>query len=345
MNPWELLRQRATGELGAPGPFFDDSLTPGVLVFELGVLLGFVVALAVLPRFRHRLWLHAAVIAVAVLVFELFTGPMWRNLHMGHWAYLYQQTSWILTLGWTALILAASVWVDHLWAHRPELARFGIKLAVLTPVVFGFEILLGAIGLRRYAPEIWETVSGVTLGGVPVEALYYVPVFLALILGFHGYWSYAIGGDPVPPRARTPWAGLFARTVLGVVLFEVMIEPMVRNEGFPVWSYFYRDVTVVLTLLWVAVIGLSVATVESAVPHWDLGHRFLANLGALAVIAKLNVFAPKEFGSLVINAGIFVFPIIVAGITKAKKSQPLAVIAGVLGGVYFFMFWVISQRG
>lgn len=68
-------------------------------------------------------------------------------------------------------------------------------------------------------------------------------------------------------------------------------------------------------------------------------------VGAMAVIAKLNVFSSDAFGSLVINAGIFVFPVIIAGITKAKKSQPLAVIAGVLGGVYFFMFWFLSQRG
>jgi hypothetical protein len=68
-------------------------------------------------------------------------------------------------------------------------------------------------------------------------------------------------------------------------------------------------------------------------------------VGAMAVIAKLDVFNSDAFGSLVINAGIFVFPIIIAGITKAKKSQPLAVIAGVLGGVYFFMFWFLSQRG
>lgn len=68
-------------------------------------------------------------------------------------------------------------------------------------------------------------------------------------------------------------------------------------------------------------------------------------VGALAVIAKLNVFDPKAFGSLVINAGIFVFPIIVAGITRAKRSQGPAIIAGVLGGIYFFLFWVVSQRG
>ncbi len=68
-------------------------------------------------------------------------------------------------------------------------------------------------------------------------------------------------------------------------------------------------------------------------------------VGALAVIAKLNVFDPLAFGALVINAGIFVLPLIVAGITKAKNSQPLAIIGGVLGGVYFFLFWFISQRG
>ncbi len=68
-------------------------------------------------------------------------------------------------------------------------------------------------------------------------------------------------------------------------------------------------------------------------------------VGALAVIAKLNVFDPRAFGALVINAGIFVLPIITAGITKAKNSQPLAIIGGVLGGVYFFMFWLLSQRG
>ncbi|MBL8165433.1 MAG: hypothetical protein JNJ61_25845 [Anaerolineae bacterium] len=67
-------------------------------------------------------------------------------------------------------------------------------------------------------------------------------------------------------------------------------------------------------------------------------------VAALAVIAKLDILPPKDFGSLVINAGMFVIPLIVTGITKAKKSQPLTIIGGVLAGIYFFMFWVISQR-
>lgn len=66
---------------------------------------------------------------------------------------------------------------------------------------------------------------------------------------------------------------------------------------------------------------------------------------ALCVIAKLNVFPPKNFGSLVVNAGILILPLLVFGITNTKKSRPLGVISGVLGAVYFFLYWLVSQRG
>ena len=67
-------------------------------------------------------------------------------------------------------------------------------------------------------------------------------------------------------------------------------------------------------------------------------------VAAMAVIAKLDVLDPREFGSLVINVGMFVLPMIIAGITKAKKSQAPAVICSGFAGIYFFLFWFISQR-
>lgn len=70
----------------------------------------------------------------------------------------------------------------------------------------------------------------------------------------------------------------------------------------------------------------------------------MAGVAAMAVIAKLNILRPKEFGTLVINIGMGTIPLIVAGITKAKKSQGPAVIGGVLGIVYFIIFWLVSQR-
>ncbi len=71
---------------------------------------------------------------------------------------------------------------------------------------------------------------------------------------------------------------------------------------------------------------------------------FAGLAAALTVVAKLDVLGPKELGSLIVNAGIFVLPLIIAGITRAKKSTPLAVISGLLAAVYFFAFWFFNQR-
>lgn len=71
---------------------------------------------------------------------------------------------------------------------------------------------------------------------------------------------------------------------------------------------------------------------------------FAGAASALAVIAKLNVFTPSSFGSLIVNAGMLVLPLLVVGISKAKKVQPLGVISGVLAALYFFLFWFLSQR-
>jgi hypothetical protein len=65
---------------------------------------------------------------------------------------------------------------------------------------------------------------------------------------------------------------------------------------------------------------------------------------ALAVVAKLDVFKPREFGSLIVNAGMFVLPLLVVGISKAKKVQPLGVISAVFSALYFFAFWFFAQR-
>jgi hypothetical protein len=70
----------------------------------------------------------------------------------------------------------------------------------------------------------------------------------------------------------------------------------------------------------------------------------MAAVAACAVIAKLNVLKPKDFATLIINIAMGVVPLIVAGISKAKKSVPLAVIGGVIGVVYFIIFWLVSQR-
>ena len=59
----------------------------------------------------------------------------------------------------------------------------------------------------------------------------------------------------------------------------------------------------------------------------------------ICLIAKLVIFDPLEFGTFVINAGMFLAPTMVVGMTKAPKSRPFLILAALFGAIYFFGFW------
>lgn len=86
----------------------------------------------------------------------------------------------------------------------------------------------------------------------------------------------------------------------------------------------------------------------------------IAGVLLFVIVAKLStaaivkpgapIFEKKEFGMYVINVGMLVFPLIAVGMTRKPKSSskirstPFAILAGLLGAVYFFMFWLVHQR-
>ena len=70
----------------------------------------------------------------------------------------------------------------------------------------------------------------------------------------------------------------------------------------------------------------------------------LAGALLLVVLAKLQVFPPREFGAFVVNAGIFILPGLVAGMTRSPKGRPPAILAAVFGAVFFFAYWFFFQR-
>jgi hypothetical protein len=282
---WEIISARWNGTREIPNSNFDKTPTPGILAFEGAVLAACMVTVFVLSKFEKRVLLRFGLLAIGVLIFELFTAPMWRNLKLGSWAYLYQQVSWILTIGWSVLILLAVTLVDRHGSQHSAGWRFWAYLGALTPVVFGFELLLGWLEVRHYSPEVWATVSGITIGGVPVEALYYVPVFITLIISFYKFWFPLVERIPVPPRPNVPWGKTLLSSFIGVFLFELMIEPMVRNNGFPDWSYFYRDLSILMSGTWVVVMWLAVGLVELTFPHWPLPRRFGMSLVLVMLMA------------------------------------------------------------
>jgi hypothetical protein len=70
----------------------------------------------------------------------------------------------------------------------------------------------------------------------------------------------------------------------------------------------------------------------------------------MAVISKIGVpriFDQCSFVPLVLNAGMFTLPLIVAGMVRQRGGTPKALapsaLMGLLGGAYFFLFWAAVQ--
>jgi hypothetical protein len=240
---------------------------------------------------------------LAVFIFELFTGPMWINERLGAWAYVFHDISWILTIGWTALILSVVVLVDHLLANWSEKTRFVVYLIFLLALVVVLEILVVNLGIRSYAPEVLASISGHTVVGVPIEILYYVPVFTALVITFYKYWSFVIDRRPLIPVKKRKWLRAIVIAFIAVFMFELMIEPMVVNAKLPAWSYVYHDISFLLTGLWVLLIAVGAVIVERYLLPLPIPLRFVAAvfiisafalpIESLLVIHEYRVYGPS----------------------------------------------------
>jgi|TARA_B100001971_G_C18267064_1_gene594128 hypothetical protein len=76
---------------------------------------------------------------------------------------------------------------------------------------------------------------------------------------------------------------------LGVLLFEIISEPMWLNMGFSSWAYLFRDLTWVLTLGWVNTFMIAILAVDNFFKDTSEKKRFflyLLFIGALIVPAE-----------------------------------------------------------
>lgn len=267
----------------------DKSPTLPILSFELFILLATIFAFFVLRKIKDKLLQRFLIVASGVFIFEAFTAPMWRNVKLGQWAYLYGDVSWILTIGWSTLILSTILLVDTLLKNFREWQRFIAYLLILTFIGFFFEALVVNMGIRTYSPEVRETVIGYYIAGVPLEGFYYLPVFMSLIIAFYKYWSFVMEKTPVIPIKKQKWIRNFVIAILGVLLFELMIEPMLVNAKFPAWSYIYRDITFIMTGIWIVVAWIATTIVDKIFIHWNLKKRF-----ALYLFFGSTIMIPLE---------------------------------------------------
>jgi hypothetical protein len=266
---------------------FDKQPTPAILIFEAIVVIGTIVALWQLGQMKPGILRHYAVVAVGVLLFEIFTAPMWNNFKLGVWAYVYKDVSWVLTLEWSTLILATVLLVDRFLAQLREWQRFLVYLVVLTGIAGLAEFVIVGLGIRTYSSDVLAVIDNaphLPIINLSLHALYYVPVFMSLVIAFYKYWVPVLDQTPVNERVVNPISRLVI-SLVGVFFFEVLIEPMVDNIGFPAWSYVFRDITILMTGLWVLVIWAGTYVVDRLLPRLDQARRFALYLIVIGLVA------------------------------------------------------------
>jgi hypothetical protein len=266
---------------------FDTTVTPAVIYFEIFVVFSVGLLLILLSVFRKNIIKKFFIISIGVLIFEVFTSPMWHNYHLGGWAYMYKDVSWILTIGWSIMILSVVEIIDYLFSNKKEYFRTFLSVLVLLPIVIFFESLIIFIGVRSYSPEVMEIIAGHTIPymNVPWHILYYVPVFIILIIGFYKYFRFLIDKITLIPvnKSKLVRNGLFA--FFAVILFEIMVEPMVINKGFPDFLNIYRDVNLGMSIIWVLIIWFVTTIVDRYFIEKGIVERFFYYLLFIAVVA------------------------------------------------------------
>jgi len=280
---WDNIVEQAT-------PAVDVSPTLPAIVFEAGVLLGSAVMMAVFSRFTPKFWQKFFVMAAGILVFELFTAPLWDNSHLGRWGYIYLDVSWILTVGWTSLLLGVVLLIDRLLPQWRQWRRFLLYIGVLVVPVILLEMLVVGIGVRTYAPELVDpalaiSTSGVRFMGVPIEVAYYVPVFTTFVIAFYKYWAIFIDEVPLVPSKQIHWLRGLGLAAIAVLLFEIMVEPMVVNQNLPAWTYLWGDLNWLLLLSWVTILAVAAVVVQRLMFDWPIPVKFAAALGVIYCLA------------------------------------------------------------
>jgi hypothetical protein len=289
-------------------------LTPSSIGFIVFVFAGIFLTWLILGRFKKDYWKRFLIMAVGILIFEVFTAPMWHNYHLGRFAYVYKDVSWILNLGWTSLILGTILLVEKLLPKIKAWQKYLVELLLLTPIIFLLQIWEVNIGVRGFAQETLQATSGLRLFNVPVEGFYYAPVFSGLVIAFYKYWALTLDKVPLMPVIKRNLWRTFLIAFVGVFAFELLVNPMVENKNFPSWTYIYQDISIVLTGIWIFGLWLSDLLIQKWFINLETFFRFCIAVCINSVLAiPLELFfITNQFriysGSTINNfSGYYVF--------------------------------------
>jgi len=279
---------------------FDKTPDWFTLIFEIVVIAIALILLIWFSEKDSKVFYKYFFILLGVLLFDFFTHPMWNSYRLGSWAYIYRDVSWILSINLANLILISTKIAESIFKNKTDAIKFIYSVLFMIPFVWLSEWLLITMGVRSYSPEIQVIMPNLFLFKVPIGALYYIPAYTALLIGFAKYWELYLENKPLVPVRKPDWKVSLPISLIVVFLFEIMVEPMVQNVGLPKWSYIYRDISFLLSGLWVLVIWLSINIIDRKLFYFDLVRKFIAYM----ILAGL-IMLPVE--SFLIRAGIRVY--------------------------------------
>lgn len=202
----------------------------------------------------------------------------------------------------------------HHFSNTRESKRFFLYLLLMSVVGFIAEVCVVKMGLRTYSPEVVGALWGPRILSVPIEAFYYIPVFSALVIGFYKYWANVLDEKAVVPERQKKWIRSLGISVVAVLLFELMIEPMVFNANLPSWSYIYHDISLIMTGGWILIVWVAILSIDKYFIHYNLVARFTLYLLvacslALPLEAWLITHGFRVYGpSTVENFSGYIFP-------------------------------------
>lgn len=157
-------------------------------VFEIGIIIISLIIFGLTYYNDKKNWRVIPATIVGIFLFEYVTQALWYNVGLASWSYIYLDVNWIITLGWANIIIGTKLILERAFPKISEAKHFIFHLIFATVIAFWAELLVRFLGIREYAPIVYERLSGILLFGlVPVEAFYYIPTFMALVIAFSRY--------------------------------------------------------------------------------------------------------------------------------------------------------------
>jgi hypothetical protein len=289
----------------------DKTLTPMSTEFIAGVIIFTILGMMYLRKNYTDFLKRFFIMSIGIVLFQLFTAPMWNIHHLGMFGYIYMDVSWVITLFWSTLLLLITTIIDKKYKFLKEYQRFIVSIPPVLILGIVFEILLSTLSIRYFAPEILSTSSGM-VGSLPIEILFYLPVFAGIVISFYKFWVLILSSVLlVPSHHRITLRNLLI-SAFWIFLLEIIISPLVVTKGLPSWTYIYRDINILRISLWILTVAIATGTVDLVASKFDSMTHFI-----LYVITGSLIFYQIE--GIAINSNMRWFtPSVVQNFTGIK---------------------------